>query len=75
MKLIFEHPAIEQVAIPVISSGNYNFDFEYAFKIGLTTVYNELLDKKSGYIYQRGNHYFDKYGVIEKQLFVVRTSE
>jgi O-acetyl-ADP-ribose deacetylase (regulator of RNase III) len=46
MKLIFEHPAIEQVAIPVISSGNYNFDFEYAFKIGLTTVYNELLDKK-----------------------------
>ena len=40
MKLIFEHPAIERVAIPVISSGNYNFDFEYAFKIGLTTVYN-----------------------------------
>lgn len=37
------------MAIPVISSGNYGFDFDYAFRIGLVTVYNELLEKKNEY--------------------------
>ena len=49
MKLVFEYPEIETVAIPVISSGNYGFDFGYAFRIGLVTVYNELLRKKNEY--------------------------
>ena len=49
MRLVFEYPEIETVAIPVISSGNYGFDFEYAFRIGLVTVYNELLKRKSQY--------------------------
>lgn len=33
MKIIFEYQDIEAVAIPIISSGNYGFDFEYAFRI------------------------------------------
>ena len=49
MKLVFEYPEIEKIAIPVVSSGNYGFDFEYAFRIGLVTVYNELLEKKNEY--------------------------
>ncbi|MBU5416947.1 macro domain-containing protein [Anaerobutyricum soehngenii] len=49
MSLIFKYPEIEKVAIPVISSGNYGFDFDYAFRIGLVTVYNELLEKKNEY--------------------------
>lgn len=28
MKLVFSHPGIEKIAIPVIASGNYGFDFE-----------------------------------------------
>ena len=46
MELVFSHPKIESIAIPIISAGNYGFDFEYAFTIGLTTVYNMLLEKK-----------------------------
>lgn len=46
MQLIFSHPGIKSVAIPIISAGNYGFGFEYAFTIGLTTVYNSLLEKK-----------------------------
>ena len=49
MSLIFKYPAIKTVAIPVISSGNYGFDFDYAFRIGLVTVYNELLEKRNEY--------------------------
>lgn len=49
MRLVFEYPEIEKIAIPVISSGNYGFDFEYAFQIGLVTIYNELLEKKNEY--------------------------
>lgn len=46
MKIIFEYPQIKKVAIPVISSGNYGMDFEYAFRIGLTTIYNEIKKKR-----------------------------
>lgn len=49
MEIVFEHPEIEKLAIPIISSGNYGFNFEYAFRIGLVTIYNELLDKKNEY--------------------------
>ena len=46
MELVFSHPDIQSIALPVISSGNYGIDFEYAFTIGLTTVYNALLEKE-----------------------------
>ena len=49
IRLVFEHPAIETVAIPVIAAGNYGVDFEHAFRIGLVTTYNELLKKKNEY--------------------------
>lgn len=46
MEQVFQYQNIEKIAIPVISAGNYGFDFEYAFTIGLTSVYNILLEKK-----------------------------
>lgn len=49
IRLVFEYPEIETIAIPVVSSGKYGFEFEYAFRIGLVTVYNELLKRKSQY--------------------------
>lgn len=41
-----EMPDIESIAFPVISSGNHGMEFETAFRVGLTTVYNTLLEKK-----------------------------
>lgn len=60
MDIIFEYPSIEKVAIPVISAGNYGIDFEYAFRIGLTTVYNEILEKK-----RKKRELFDKISLHE----------
>jgi O-acetyl-ADP-ribose deacetylase (regulator of RNase III) len=65
MDLVFDHQGIERIAIPVISSGNYGYDFEYAFIIGLTTVYNALLEKK-----QNMKELFD-YISLKKVYFVV----
>ena len=68
MKIIFEYQDIETVAIPIISSGNYGFDFEYAFRIGLVSVYNELLDKKNEY-----RELFDQINL--KQIYFVILDE
>lgn len=65
MKLVFEHPGIEKIGIPVISSGNYGFDFEYAFVIGLTAVYNALLEKK-----KEEGELFDYIG-LRKVYFII----
>lgn len=64
-RIVKEHPDIDSIAVPVISSGNYGFDFEYAFKIGLTTLYNELLDEKN-----RSRELFS-YFSLKKIYFVV----
>lgn len=65
MKIVFEYPEIEKIAIPVIASGNYGFDFEYAFTIGLTTVYNAILEKKK----KQGELF--KYIGLKKIYFIV----
>lgn len=46
VKIIKEHPDIENVAIPVISSGEYGFPFSAAAKIAVTSVYNAIIDWK-----------------------------
>lgn len=68
MEKLFEYQDIETVAIPIISSGNYGFDFEYAFRIGLVSVYNELLDKKNEY-----RELFDQISL--KQIYFVILDE
>lgn len=68
MEKLFEYQDIETVAIPIISSGNYGFDFEYAFRIGLVSVYNELLDKKNEY-----RELFDQINL--KQIYFVILDE
>ena len=46
IRLVFEYPEIETIAIPVVSSGKYGFEFEYAFRIGLVTVYIYIFWRK-----------------------------
>lgn len=46
VKIIKEHPDIENVAIPIISSGEYGFPFSDAAKIAVTSVYNAIIEWK-----------------------------
>lgn len=43
---IFKWTEIEKVAIPIISSGNYGFPMDLAFRIALTTIANDLIERK-----------------------------
>ena len=65
MNLVFENPEIEKIAIPVISAGKQEFDFKYAFTIGLTTVHNILLEKKK----EQGELF--KYIGLKKVYFII----
>lgn len=47
VEIIRSHPDIKNVAIPIISSGNYGFPFEFAVKIAVTSIGNALLDWQS----------------------------
>ena len=58
-------PEIKKIGIPVISSGNYGIQFDRAFTIGLTTVYNTLLEIK-----QRDKEFFE-FTVLEKIYFII----
>ena len=49
MEKLFEYQDIETVAIPIISSGNYGFDLNIAFRMDWFRYYNKLLDKKNEY--------------------------
>lgn len=64
-KIIFEDNTIEKVAIPVISSGNYGFNFDVAFKVGISEVYNTLLEFK-----QKDPELFS-YTTLKKIYFVI----
>ena len=41
---IMEHPDIKTIAIPIVSSGNYEFPYETAVRIALASIGNALLD-------------------------------
>lgn len=46
VSLIKEHTDIRNIAIPIISSGEYAFPFQEAVKIAITTVYNAIIEWK-----------------------------
>lgn len=54
VKVIREHPDIENVAIPIIGSGEYGFPFKMAIKIAVASVGNALLEWK-----QEDEEYFN----------------
>ncbi len=41
---IMEHPDIQTIAIPIVSSGNYEFPYETAVRIALASIGNALMD-------------------------------
>lgn len=43
---ILNNKSVKTIAIPILSAGNYKVDFELAFKVGISEVYNTLLEKK-----------------------------
>lgn len=62
-------PKIKKVAIPVISAGNYDIKFSLAFRIGISEVYNTLLEKK------RKDPEMLEYSTLEKIYFVIQNDE
>lgn len=64
-----ENTDIHIIALPILSSGNYGFDFNQAFRIGLSEVYNVLLEQKNK------DREFFKYSGIEKILFIIPDQE
>lgn len=46
VRAIKEHPDIQNVAIPIISSGNYGFPFQTAAEIAVAGLYNAILEWK-----------------------------
>lgn len=46
VKMIKENPDIKNVAIPIISSGEYGFPFETAAEIAVSSVYNAIVEWK-----------------------------
>ena len=60
---------IKKIAIPVLSAGNYEFDFDVAVKVGVSEVYNTLLEEKKRDIELFG------YSTLEKIYFVIDDKE
>lgn len=60
-----EDSKIKRIAIPVISAGNYGIKFNLAFRIGLSEVYNTLLERK------RKDPEMLEYTTLEKIYFVI----
>ncbi|MCM1425676.1 MAG: macro domain-containing protein [Eubacterium sp.] len=46
VRVIKEHPDIQNVGIPIISSGEYGFPFQMAAKIAVASIYNAILEWK-----------------------------
>lgn len=66
---VLNNKSIETLAVPVLSSGNYGMDFELAFKVGISEVYNTLLEKK------RQDTELFELSKLEKIYFVVKEDE
>lgn len=68
-QMAFYNDHIKKIAIPVISSGNYGFPFELAFKIAISEVYNTLLDIK------KKDKELLEYTSLKKIYFVIPNQE
>lgn len=65
VRLAFYDSNIKYVAVPVISSGNYGFDFDLAFRIGISEIYNTMLEIK------RKDSEALEYSALKKIYFVI----
>lgn len=65
VKRIKEHPDIKNVAIPIISSGEYGFPFHTATEIAVASVYNAIVEWKA-----KDSELFEMSG-LEKIYFFV----
>lgn len=63
MARVFETADIKSVAIPVISSGNYNCPFNLALRIAITTIGNCLIREK--------NRNYDNFSRLENVYLVI----
>ena len=62
-----EHRDIENIAIPIISAGNYKFNYVYAFQIAVASIGNALLEWKI-----HDEEFFNDAG-IKRIYFVLKT--
>lgn len=69
VKLALFEPEIKKVAVPIISAGNYEFEFKEAFRIGISEVYNTLLE------YKRSDPEMLEYTTLKKIFFVIKDDE
>lgn len=70
VKLIKEHSDIQNIAIPIISSGEYGFPFQTAVKIAITSVYNAIVDWK-----QHDPEIFEMSGLEKIYFFIYDTNQ
>lgn len=66
---VLSNKYIRTIAIPILSAGNYGIDFELAFKVGISEVYNTLLEKK-----QQDTELF-QLSRLEKVYFIIDGDE
>lgn len=67
--LAIEDAKIKKVAIPVISAGNYGFEFKLAFCIAISEIYNTLLERK------RKDAELLEYTTLKKIYFIIPDQE
>ncbi len=67
VEILKRHREIKNIAIPIISSGNYGFNYLYAFRIGVACIGNALIDWKI-----QDEEFFETAG-IRKVYFVLHT--
>ena len=67
VNILKEHREIENIAIPIISAGNYKFNYVYAFQIAVASIGNALLEWKI-----HDEEFFNDAG-IKRIYFVLKT--
>lgn len=67
VEILKQHREIKNIAVPIISSGNYGFNYLYAFKIAVACIGNALIDWKI-----QDEEFFETAG-IRKVYFVLYT--
>ena len=67
VEILKGHREIRNVAIPIVSTGSYNFNYIYAFKVAVATIGNALLEWKI-----HDEEFFRDSGLV-KIYFIVNT--
>ena len=69
VRLALFESEIRKIAVPIISAGNYGFEFKEAFRIAISEVYNTLLE------YKRQDPEMLEYTTLKKIYFVIKDKE